>query len=81
MDRWDGISKVSFNFLYTLYIYRTCICTYIDNRKFSPSFLWVSKVNVKLGMGEQNFRDYPMNVSFLIFGSKSCLFLFVFNRV
>ena len=38
------------------------IPTYIDNKKLSPTFLWVSKFDVKLGVGEQNFQNYPMYV-------------------
>ena len=26
---WDGVSKVSFNFLYTMWVYRSCICILI----------------------------------------------------
>ena len=33
---WGGISKVSFNFLYTLWVYRTCIFIII-----LPYFLWL----------------------------------------
>ena len=44
----------------------------------SPTFLWVSKFDVKLGVGEQNFLNYPMYVSFKIFGSKSYLFSLYF---
>ena len=40
-------------------------------QKLSPTFLWVSKFDVKLGVGEFNFRNYPIYVSFQIFGSKS----------
>ena len=36
----------------------------------SPTFLWVSKFDVKLG-GGHNFRNYHIHVSFQIFGSKS----------
>ena len=38
--------------------------TYIDTKKLSPRFLWVSKFDVKLGMGEHHFRNYPMYVIF-----------------
>ena len=54
------------------------ICTYIDNKKLSPTFLWVSKFDVKLGVGVHHFQNYPMYVSFQIFGSKSRLFFFSF---
>ena len=40
----------------------------------------VKVVNVIfVGVGVYNFRNYPMYVSYYIFGSKSCLFLFIFN--
>ena len=50
------------------------IPTYTCDKKLPPTFLWVLKFDVKLGFGEHNFRNYPMYVSFQIFGSKSCLF-------
>ena len=34
-------------------------CTQIDNKKLSPTFLWVLKFDVKLGVGEQNFTVEP----------------------
>ena len=33
---WDGVSKVSFNFLYTLWVYRSCICILIYIVKSCP---------------------------------------------
>ena len=61
----DGISKVSFNFLYTLWVYRSCICIliYIYSQKMSPTFLWVSKFDVKLGSGER-FSKLPFSHDF-----------------
>ena len=54
---WAGISKVSFNFLYTLWAYRPCICTLICNsQKLSPTFLQVSKFDVKLKSGGMLFK-------------------------
>ena len=40
------------------------ISTYIYPRKLPPIFLWVSKCEVKLSMGENNFQHYPIYVSF-----------------
>ena len=34
MDGWDGVSKVSFNFLYTSWVYRSCIYPLIYVIKF-----------------------------------------------
>ena len=57
------------------------ICTYIDNKKFSPTFLWVSKFDVKLGVGEDIFRKYTMYVSFQKISFKSRLFLYDFLSI
>ena len=51
-------------------------CAYIDTKKLSPSFLWVSKFDVKLGVAEHYFRNYRKHVSFQIFGSKLVIFDF-----
>ena len=63
MGWMDGISKVSFNVLHSLWVYRTfiylLICIF---KKLSPTFVWVSKFDVKLGVGEHHFRNYPMYV-------------------
>lgn len=78
---WDGmggISKLSFIFLLGIYIGHACMYSYIDNKKKSPTFLCVSNVDGKLGVGEHNFRNNSVYVSFLIFGSKVVFFLFVF---
>ena len=42
----------------------------------SPTFLWVSKFHVKLGVGDPYFRNYHMYVSFQIFGSKIVIFFY-----
>ena len=42
-----------------------------------PTFLWVSKFDVKLGSGDHEFWNYNTHVSFEIFGSKSLFFKFV----
>ena len=46
------------------------IRTYLYTQKLSPRFLWVLKFDVKWWVGEHYFRNYPMYVSFQIFGSK-----------
>ena len=74
--RWDGsdgLSNVSFNFLHTLWVYRTCIFIYIYlyilyPRIFSPAFLFVSKFDVKLGSWDFVFKTLVGKCVFL----KSC---------
>ena len=58
---------------YIKYVY---IYLYIYTEKLSPIFLWVSKFDAKLGVLENYFRNYPMYVSFHIFGSKLVIFDF-----
>ena len=41
---------------YFVGIYIRYIPTYIDNKKLSPTFLWVSKFDVKLGVGVKSFK-------------------------
>ena len=71
MGRVGRSRKVPLNFfelcghLELVYIYL------YTKQKLSPTFLWVSKFDVKLGVGEYNFRNYPTYVSFQIFRSKS----------
>ena len=54
---------------------------YIYSRKFSPTFLWVSKFDVKLRVGEHQFENYPTCVSLEIFISKHVLLFLVLNRI
>ena len=37
-------------------IYKMYICTYIHTKKLSPTFLWVSKFHVKLGVVVKTFK-------------------------
>ena len=39
-----------------------------------PTFLWVLKFDVKLGVGNDHFRNYHIHMSFQIWGSKSRFF-------
>ena len=55
---------------FKLFGYIEHVYIYVYNQKLLPTILWVSKFDVKSGMGEHHFRNYPMNVSFQIFGSK-----------
>ena len=75
LDGLDGISKVSFKILHTMWVYRLSIYLLIhEKKKLSPTFLWVSKFDIKLGVGEHDFRNYHIYVTFQIFGSKSRYF-------
>ena len=70
IDGWDGwmvgVSKVSFNFLHTFWVYRKSIYLliyiylyiniYIYTQKLWPTFLWVSNFHVKLGVVVKNFK-------------------------
>ena len=60
---WDGMDGMGYQkcpsiffILCIISIYNMYICTYIDNRKLSPTFLWVSKFVVKLGFVVKNFK-------------------------
>ena len=74
-----GLNVISvFNFLrilwvYTWVYYKRYIPTYTCNKKLSPAFLWISNFDVKLGVVEYHFQNYPMYVSFQIFGYKNRL--------
>ena len=52
------------------------IPSYTCDKKLSPTFLWDSKFDVKWGVGEHNFQNYNMYVSFQIFGPKLVIFDF-----
>ena len=70
----SGVSKLSFKFLHTLYVYRinVYICTFID----VTNILMCFKFLCQFGVGEQHFWNYPMYVSFQICGSKIVIFDF-----
>ena len=77
---WDGmggISKLSFIFLLGIYIGHACMYSYIDNKKKSPTFLCVSNVDGKLGVGEHNFRNNSV-CEFFNIRFQSRLFSFCF---
>ena len=70
----DGMGEKkcpSIFFILCTYIEHVFLYAYIDNKNLSPTFLLVSKFDVKLGSGEHH---YPIYVNFQIFGSKSRLF-------
>ena len=76
-DGWREIKSVLQFSSYFVRIYSMYICTYIDCKKLKPTFRWVSKFDVQLGVGEHHFQNYPMCESFQIFSSKLVFFLFV----
>ena len=62
---WDGISKVSFNFLYTLWVYRSCIYILIYIVKSCPhKFLVGLKCWSSWGSGCKNSKT-PSRWDFL----------------
>ena len=76
-DGWTGYQKCPSIFI-ILCMEIDPVYMYLYSQKLSPTFLWVPKFDVKLWVGEHNFRNYPTYVSFQIFGSKSRLFSFYF---
>ena len=75
-----GISIVSFTFPHTFFVCTTCtfVHTYIDNKTLPPTFLWVSKFDVKLGLWETIFSKllYVREFSNILF--QTCHFFFLF---
>ena len=62
-DGWDGMGWMGRNIKsvlqcssYFVGIYIRYIPTYIDNKKLYPTFLCVSKFDVKLGVAVKNFK-------------------------
>ena len=55
-DGSDGVSKVSFNFLYNLWVYRSCIYIIIYSQKLSAQISCGSKMLVKLGGFQEKFK-------------------------
>ena len=74
-EGWDGCdgrsSKVSFNFLHIILVYRCKYLLIYEIKKCSKISLWLSKFDVKFGGEGIQFLNYPIYVSFPIFGSKS----------
>ena len=62
MDGWlgwmDGISKVSFNFLHTLWVYRICICLLVYEIKIVTNILMGFKISCQVGGRGQKFQNY-----------------------
>ena len=58
MDGWDGISKVSFKFLHTLWVYRLCICLLVYEIKIVTNILMGFKLSCQVGGRGQKFQNY-----------------------
>ena len=58
VDGWDGISKVSFNFLHTLWLYRLCIYLLVYEIKIVTNILMGFKVSCQVGGRGQKFQNY-----------------------
>ena len=57
---WDGTEcQMDPSTLYFVGILLRYIPTYTCNKKMSPTILWVLKFDVKLGVGDQNFKIVP----------------------
>ena len=65
--RW---SKVSFKFLQTLWIFRTCIYILVYKIKVAANILMGFKIWCQVGGGGQNFQIYGGWVTFLFLGLK-----------
>ena len=57
-DGWDGLSKVSFKFLHTLWVYRLCICILIYEIKIVTNILMGFKISCQVGGRGQKFQIY-----------------------
>ena len=58
VDVSDGISKVSFKFLHTLWIYRLCICLLIYEIKIVTNILMGLKTSCQVGGRDKKFQIY-----------------------
>ena len=59
MDGWNGRSKVSFKFLYTLWVYRTCIYLLVYKySKIVTNILMGFKISCQVGGHGQKFQNY-----------------------
>ena len=57
---WDGVSKVSFNFLYTLWVYRSCIYIVIYVVKNSPHNFFVDLKFGQVGGPNAKIQEHPL---------------------
>ena len=58
VDGWDGISKVSFNFLHNLWVYRLCIYLLIYEIKIITKIPMGFKIWCEAGGRGQKFQNY-----------------------
>ena len=52
------VSKISFNFLHTLWVYRLCICLLIYEIKIVTNILMGFKISCQVGGRGQKFQNY-----------------------
>ena len=57
-DGWDGMSKASFKFLHTLWVYRLCICLLVYEIKIVINILIGFKVSCQVGGHGQKFQNH-----------------------
>ena len=75
MGWMDGVSKVSFNFLHTLWVYRFCIFLHIYGIKIVTNILMGFKIWCQVGGGGTQFSKLPYVREFLnIWFQKSWFF-------
>ena len=57
---WTGgrSSKVSFNFLHTLWVYRLCICLHVYEIQIVTNILMSFKISCQVGGHGQKFQNY-----------------------
>ena len=58
LDGWDGISKVSFKFLHTFWVYSLCICLLVYEIKIVTNNLMGLKVSCQVGGRGQKFQNH-----------------------
>ena len=64
LDGWDGISKGSFNFLQTLWEYRTCIYILVYKIKVAANILMGFKIWCQVGVWVTLFSKLPYSREF-----------------
>ena len=55
---WDGVSKVSFNFLHTLWVYRLCIYLFVYEIKIVTNIFMGFEVSCQVGGHGQKIQNY-----------------------
>ena len=80
LDGMDGVSKVSFNFLCTSWVYRLCIYPLVSVIKFVTDILMGFKILCQVGDHRQKFLNYSRQLTFLFFDLKVHFFFFITTR-